>query len=65
MNRIARFFKLEEHGTTIQREVVGGTTTFLAMSYIIFVQPGVLALAGMNFQAVLTATCLSAAVSTA
>jgi AGZA family xanthine/uracil permease-like MFS transporter len=64
MNRIATFFKLEEHGTTIQREVVGGTTTFLAMSYIIFVQPGVLSLAGMNFQAVLTATCLSAAVAT-
>jgi len=64
MNRIASFFKLEEHGTTIQREVVGGTTTFLAMSYIIFVQPGVLSLAGMNFQAVLRATCLAAAVAT-
>ena len=34
------------------------------MSYIIFVQPGVLAVAGMNFQAVLTATCLAAAAST-
>ena len=64
MNRIANFFKLQEHGTTFQREILGGITTFLAMSYIIFVQPGVLAVAGMNFQAVLTATCLAAAAST-
>lgn len=64
MNRIAKFFKLQEHGTTFQREVLGGMTTFLAMSYIIFVQPGVLSIAGMNFQAVLTATCLSAAAAT-
>jgi AGZA family xanthine/uracil permease-like MFS transporter len=63
-NRIAQFFQLEAHGTTVEREVTGGITTFLAMSYIIFVQPGVLSLAGMNFQAVLTATCLSAAAAT-
>jgi len=48
----------------LQREVVGGITTFLAMSYIIFVQPGVLSQAGMNFQAVLSASCLAAALST-
>ena len=48
----------------MQREVVGGITTFLAMSYIIFVQPGVLSQAGMNFQAVLSASCLAAALST-
>jgi adenine/guanine/hypoxanthine permease len=64
MNFIANYFQLKEHGTTVQREVVGGVTTFLAMSYIIFVQPGVLQKAGMNFQAVMTATCLSAAVAT-
>ena len=64
MPRIAQFFQLAEHGTTIQREVVGGITTFLAMSYIIFVQPGVLSVAGMDFQAVLTATCLAAAGAT-
>jgi AGZA family xanthine/uracil permease-like MFS transporter len=34
-----RFFQLESHGSTLQREVIGGITTFLAMSYIIFVQP--------------------------
>ena len=64
MTPIAKFFKLQEHGTTFQREILGGITTFLAMSYIIFVQPGVLAVSGMNFQAVLTATCLAAAVAT-
>ncbi len=64
MTAIAKFFKLEEHGTTFEREIVGGVTTFLAMSYIVFVQPGVLSVAGMNFQAVLAATCLAAAAST-
>jgi len=62
--RIAQFFQLEQQGTTFRREILGGVTTFLAMSYIIFVQPGVLGVAGMNFQAVLTATCLAAAAST-
>ena len=61
---IAQYFQLEANGTTVQREVVGGVTTFLAMSYIIFVQPGVLSQAGMNFQAVLCASCLAAALST-
>ena len=61
---IARFFQLESHGATIEREITGGITTFLAMSYIIFVQPGVLSQAGMDFRAVLTATCLAAALST-
>jgi AGZA family xanthine/uracil permease-like MFS transporter len=64
MTRIANFFKLQEHGTTFQREILGGVTTFLAMSYIIFVQPGVLSISGMNPQAVLTATCLAAAAAT-
>jgi adenine/guanine/hypoxanthine permease len=58
------FFQIEAHGTTLQREVVGGITTFLAMSYIIFVQPGVLSQAGMDFPAVLCASCLAAALST-
>lgn len=64
MTAIAKFFKFDEHGATFEREIVGGVTTFLAMSYIIFVQPGVLSAAGMNFQAVMAATCLAAAAST-
>ena len=64
MSFLAKFFQLEEHGTNFRREILGGITTFLAMSYIIFVQPGVLSASGMSFQAVLTATCLAAAVAT-
>jgi adenine/guanine/hypoxanthine permease len=65
MNKwISQYFQLDANGTTLQREVVGGITTFLAMSYIIFVQPGVLSQAGMDFQAVLCASCLAAALST-
>ena len=62
--RLAQFFQLEAHGTTVRREILGGVTTFLAMSYIIFVNPGVLSQAGMDFRAVMYATCLSAALAT-
>jgi AGZA family xanthine/uracil permease-like MFS transporter len=56
-----RLFKLKEHGTTVSQEVVGGLTTFMTMAYIIFVQPAVLSAAGMNFGAVMVATCISSA----
>jgi len=59
-----RFFKLSTQGTTVRLEVIGGVTTFMTMSYIIFVQPAVLGAAGMNPGAVMTATCLSAALGT-
>lgn len=62
--RVADFFQLEAHGTTVRREMVGGLTTFLTMSYIIFVQPGLLSQAGMDFRSVLYATCLTAALAT-
>jgi len=62
--RVERFFQLAANGSTIRQEVVGGATTFLAMSYIIFVQPGLLAKAGMDFRAVMYATCLAAAIAT-
>ena len=61
---LLRFFQVEEHGSTIRRELLGGTTTFLALSYIIFVQPAVLSQAGMDFNSVLYATCLAAAFAT-
>jgi AGZA family xanthine/uracil permease-like MFS transporter len=64
MIRLSQFFQLEAHATTLHREVIGGVTTFLAMSYIIFVQPGVLSQAGMDFRAVMCGTCLAAAIST-
>ena len=62
--RVEHFFQRAAKGTTIRQEVVGGATTFLAMSYIIFVQPGLLSKAGMDFRAVMYATCLAAALAT-
>jgi AGZA family xanthine/uracil permease-like MFS transporter len=62
--RLDSHFGVTEAGSTISREVGGGVTTFLAMAYILFVQPTMLAAAGMDRGAVLTATCLSAALAT-
>lgn len=61
---IDRFFSLSEHRTTIARETVAGATTFLAMAYIVFVNPQVLAGTGMDPNAVFAATCLAAATGT-
>lgn len=63
-HRILKRFALEEHGTTVRTEVLAGVTTFLATAYIIFVQPAVLSAAGMDFGAVMTATCLASALAT-
>ncbi len=59
------FFKLKEHGTDVRTEVIAGLTTFLTMAYIVFVNPSILALTGMDFNAVFVATCLAAALGTA
>ncbi|MCX2782160.1 NCS2 family permease [Microbulbifer thermotolerans] len=58
---LERLFKLSQRDTTVRRELIAGVTTFLAMAYIIFVNPNVMAAAGMDKGAVFTATCLSAA----
>ena len=62
--RLTEFFQLQANNTTVRREVIGGITTFLAMSYIIFVNPGVLSQAGMDFRSVMYATCLASALAT-
>jgi len=61
---LERYFKLKENGTSIKTEMVGGVTTFMTMSYIIFLQPAVLSLAGMDSGAVMVATCVSSALAT-
>jgi len=48
----------------VRAEVLAGLTTFMTMSYILFVQPAVLSSAGMDFQAVLASTCLVSAIGT-
>ncbi|HEV7370874.1 NCS2 family permease [Arenibaculum sp.] len=62
---LARYFKLAEHGTDVRTELLAGLTTFLTMAYIIFVNPSILAEAGMDRGAVFVATCLAAALGTA
>lgn len=59
-----KFFKLKEHGTTVSTEIMAGFTTFFAMSYILFVNPAILSLSGMPFQAVFLATIISSAIGT-
>ncbi len=58
------FFKLTEHKTDIKTEVIAGFTTFLTMGYIIFVNPDILAQAGIDKDAAFVATCLAAAFGT-
>ncbi|MDN3614986.1 MAG: NCS2 family permease [Vibrio gallaecicus] len=59
---LERLFKLSENGTNVRTEIIAGLTTFLTMAYIIFVNPAMLADAGMDHGAVFVATCLAAAV---
>ncbi|OLF39584.1 MULTISPECIES: NCS2 family permease [unclassified Psychrobacter] len=62
MNAIERYFGINGDNTTIKTEIVAGITTFLTMAYIIFVNPNILAEAGMDKGAVFVATCLAAAI---
>lgn len=62
---LERTFQLSAHGTTVKTELLAGLTTFLTMAYIIFVNPDILAAAGMPKDAVFVATCLAAALGSA
>ena len=57
-------FKLKENNTTVGKEIVGGITTFLAMAYILAVNPGMLSETGMPFGGVFTATAIASAIAT-
>jgi adenine/guanine/hypoxanthine permease len=59
------WFKLSAHGTTWRTECVAGLSTFLTMAYILFVNPDILAAAGMPRESVFVATCLAAALGSA
>ncbi|MGC8828144.1 MAG: NCS2 family permease [Verrucomicrobiia bacterium] len=69
LKRICDYFEFGSFNTSFKTEFFAGVTTFLTMAYIIFVQPAVLSGAivgqktGMDFGAVTTATCLSAAIA--
>ena len=68
MEKIKKFFKIEERGTSIRTEVIGGIVTFLAMAYILSVNPGILGAAfiadPMPIGGVFVATAVSAAIAT-
>ena len=59
-----KLFHLKENGTKVSTEIMAGLTTFFAMSYIIVVNPGILAKSGMEWGAVFLATIISAVVGT-
>jgi len=64
MNKILSFFKLKENGTTVSKELIAGATTFFAMVYIIFVNPGILSQTGMPINGVFLATIIATVVGT-
>ena len=57
------FFRLKEYNTSIQKELLAGFTTFVTMAYIVFVNPQIMALAGMDQGAVFVGTCIAAALA--
>ena len=61
---IERLFKLSEHKTDIKTEIVAGLTTFVTMSYIMFLNPIIMSKTGMPFDGLFLATCLGAAIAT-
>lgn len=68
-DRIQSLFELERAATTVKTEVMAGLTTFMTMAYIIFVNPAILSVArpsgaGMDFDAVMAATCIASALAT-
>ncbi len=62
-DQLARYFNFKQLGTNWRREILAGATTFVTMAYIIFVNPAILAEAGLRVSAVTAATCLCAALS--
>jgi len=60
---VKKFFKLAESNTTVGIELSAGLTTFMAMAYIVFVNPQMMASAGMEQGASFVATCLAAALA--
>ncbi|MBP57266.1 MAG: guanine permease [Rhodobiaceae bacterium] len=56
-------FKLNLNSTSIKKEILAGFTTFITMSYIIFVNPQIMSTTGMDFGAVFVGTCLAASIA--
>ena len=58
-----KFFKLKENGTTVRTEIIAGVTTFMAMAYILMVNPGMFSELGVvSYGAIYIATAVSAVI---
>ncbi len=68
MEFIKKYFRIEERGTTVGKELLGGLTTFLTMAYILFANPNLMsgfgAVVGLDINAVFLATALAAGLAT-
>lgn len=64
MEAISKFFHVEERGSSVKTEIIGGVTTFMTMAYILAVNPSILSASGMDANAVLVATALAAFIGT-
>ncbi|WP_457612011.1 NCS2 family permease [Methanocaldococcus sp.] len=61
---IEKYFEFDKYNTNLKTEILAGLTTFMTMAYIIFVNPQILSQTGMDFGAVMVATCVSSAIAT-
>lgn len=61
---VDRFFKLSKHKTNVRTEIIAGLTTFVTMSYIMFLNPIIMSKTGMPFDGLFLATCIGAAIAT-
>ncbi|AGH39148.1 adenine permease PurP [Bibersteinia trehalosi USDA-ARS-USMARC-189] len=64
ISMLEKLFRLSEKGTNVKTEIIAGITTFFTMVYIVFVNPSILGVAGMDTQVVFVTTCLIAAFGT-
>mgnify|MGYP001286842700 FL=1 len=63
INFLNIFFKLKQNNTDVKSEIIAGFTTFLTMAYIIFVNPQIMEVSGMDKGAIFVGTCLAAAIA--
>jgi AGZA family xanthine/uracil permease-like MFS transporter len=63
MGFLERWFKLSAHNTSLKTEFIAGLTTFVTMSYIMFLNPIIMSKSGMPFDGLFLATCLGAAIA--
>ena len=64
MEKMEKIFKIKERGSNVRTEIIAGITTFLAMAYILAVNPGYMEAAGIPKAAAFSATAISAGIAT-